>query len=128
MLDGVIDFEKMRRAHFFCEGPVRTSGRFDSGSSAADLALGEPLVHSDAGKSNEFSREFTVWQAAHQEVVNGADGHPQARGELPLVFVVRRLRLARAGFRILICAHSAFRAGEFIALRYATMRLHLART
>jgi hypothetical protein len=46
---------------------------------------------------------------------------------LPFVFVVRLRRLAWAGFRILICAHNASHAGEFIALRLATMRVRLIR-
>jgi hypothetical protein len=97
-------------------------------SRATDLPFGQPFVHDSARKTGEPAGELQMRQTAREEVVNRADGHPQARGELPFVFVVRRLRLARAGNGLLICAHSALRAGEFIALRLATMRLHLART
>jgi hypothetical protein len=69
-----------------------------------------------------------VRQAAREEVVHRADGHAEAGGELPLIFVFSRLRLARAGFRNLICAHIASLAGEFIALRDGNMKLLFART
>jgi hypothetical protein len=65
-------------------------------------------------------------QPAREEVVNRADRYAQARGDLPFVLVVRRYRLAFSTFRILIYAHIAFRAGEFISLRRGNMRLQCA--
>lgn len=47
-----VDFEKNGALIFDCEGSVQTFGRFDSGSSAADLAFGQPFVHGDAGETN----------------------------------------------------------------------------
>jgi hypothetical protein len=67
-------------------------------------------------------------EATHHKIINRANGHAEAGGELPFIFVVRRWRLARAGFRNLICAHIASFAGEFIALRDGTMKLLFART
>jgi hypothetical protein len=60
------------------------------------LAFGQPLLHGCAWKPGEFPGEFYVGQAARQQIINRADGHAEARGELPFVFVFPRLRLARA--------------------------------
>lgn len=76
-------------------------GRLDAGSGAADLAFGKPLVHDGARKSGQFPGEFYVRQAARQQIVNRAEGHAEAGGELPLVFVFWRWRLARAGCGLL---------------------------
>jgi hypothetical protein len=97
-------------------------------SGAANLTFGQPFVHGSAWKPDEPARELAVRQAAREEIVHRADGHTEAGGELPFVFVVRRWRLACANFRNLISAHIASLAGEFIALRDGTMKLVFART
>ncbi len=75
-------------------------------SSAADLAFGEPFVNGGAGKSRQSAGQFQVRQAAHQEVVNRADRNAEAGGELLLVFVVRRWRLACAGDGLQMFTHA----------------------
>jgi hypothetical protein len=66
-------------------------------SSTADLPLGEPFVHGGTGKPSELAREFQMRQTAHEKIVNRADGHAKAGGELPFVFVFRFPDLACAG-------------------------------
>lgn len=65
-------------------------------SATAHLPFGQPFIHSDAGKPGELAREFYVRQATREKVVNRADGHPEAGGELPLVLILPLRRLFRA--------------------------------
>jgi hypothetical protein len=79
-------------------------------SIAADLAFGQPLVNGSTGESGKSAGQFYVRQAACEKIINRANGHTEARGELPFVFVFRLRRLVwRAlanGLCIVVCCHA----------------------
>jgi hypothetical protein len=93
-------------------------------SPAANFTLSKPFVYGDAREPGELSREFHMRQAVREEVINRADRHAESRGELALGLKIRFFRSPRH-FGCIIYAHFAFLAGALLALRVATMRIHL---
>ena len=67
------DFEKIGALIFDCEGSVQTYGRFDSGSSAANLAFGQPLIYGNSWKAHELAGQLNVRQTACEEIIHRAN-------------------------------------------------------
>ena len=68
-------------------------------SSATNFLTRKPFVNCSAWKAGEFASQFQVRQPSHQEIVNRADRHAEARGELLFVFVLRLTDSAWTGVR-----------------------------